>query len=69
MNDLLARLTANKFTAAFAGTVIAGGLQSSSVTTVLVVRFISAGLLNLSQSMENLSTGNAFDDCESRDGK
>jgi len=51
MKDLLARLTANRFTAAFAGMIITAVIQSSSVTTVLVVGFISAGLLNLSQSM------------------
>jgi len=51
MKDLLARLTANRFTAALAGMIITAVIQSSSVTTVLVVGFISAGLLNLSQSM------------------
>jgi phosphate:Na+ symporter len=51
MKNLLARLTANRFTAAFAGAVITTVIQSSSVTTVLVVGFISAGLLNLSQSI------------------
>lgn len=51
MKNLLARLTANRFTAAFAGAAITAVIQSSSVTTVLVVGFISAGLLNLSQSI------------------
>ena len=51
MKNLLARLTANRFTAAFAGAMITAVIQSSSVTTVLVVGFISAGLLNLSQSI------------------
>ncbi len=51
MKNLLARLTANRFTAAVAGTIVTGVIQSSSVTTVLVVGFISAGLLNLSQSI------------------
>ena len=51
MKNLLARLTSNRFTAAFAGTVITAVIQSSSVTTVLTVGFISAGLLNLSQSI------------------
>lgn len=51
MKGLLARLTANRFTAALAGTIITGIIQSSSVTTVLVVGFISAGLMNLSQSI------------------
>jgi hypothetical protein len=47
----LARLTANRFTAAIAGTIVTAVIHSSSVTTVLVVGFISAGLLNLSQSV------------------
>ena len=51
MKNLLARLTSNRFSAAFAGAVITSVIQSSSVTTVLVVGFISAGLLNLSQSI------------------
>jgi phosphate:Na+ symporter len=51
MKNLLARLTTNRFTAALAGTIITAVIQSSSVTTVLVVGFVSAGLLNLSQSI------------------
>ena len=51
MKTLLARLTTNRFTGALAGIVITAVIQSSSVTTVLVVGFISAGLLSLSQSI------------------
>ena len=51
MKNLLARLTTNRFTAALAGAVVTAVIQSSSVTTVLVVGFISAGLLTLSQSI------------------
>ncbi|MCA9131840.1 MAG: Na/Pi cotransporter family protein, partial [Planctomycetales bacterium] len=51
MKNLLARLTANRFTAALAGTVVTAVVQSSSVTTVLLVGFISAGLLNLGSSI------------------
>lgn len=51
MKKLLTRLTMNRFTAALAGTAITAIIQSSSVTTVLVVGFISAGLLTLSQSI------------------
>ncbi len=51
MKNLLARLTANRFTAALAGAIVTAVIQSSSVTTVLVVGFISAGLLNLGQSI------------------
>ncbi len=51
MKNLLAKLTANRFTAALAGTIITAVIQSSSVTTVLMVGFISAGLLTLEQSI------------------
>lgn len=51
MKNLLARLTANRFTATLAGAIITAVIQSSSVTTVLIVGFISAGLLTLSQSI------------------
>ena len=51
MKKLLARLTTNRFSAAFAGAFVTAVIQSSSVTTVLVVGFISAGLLSLSQSI------------------
>ena len=51
MKNLLASLTTNRFTAAFAGAVVTAVIQSSSVTTVLVVGFISAGLLQFGQSV------------------
>jgi len=51
MRNLLARLTRNRFKAVFAGAFVTAIIQSSSVTTVLVVGFISAGLLSLQQSV------------------
>ncbi|SMF57707.1 phosphate:Na+ symporter [Alteromonadaceae bacterium Bs31] len=51
LRNLLSKLTRNRFSAALAGTIITGIVQSSSVTTVLLVGFISAGLLNFSQSI------------------
>ncbi len=51
MKRLLARLTTNRFSAAFAGAFVTAVIQSSSVTTVLVVGFISAGLMSLTQSI------------------
>jgi len=51
MKNLLAGLTSNRFSAALAGAVITAVIQSSSVTTVLIVGFISAGLLTLGQSI------------------
>ncbi len=51
MKRLLARLTTNRFRAVFAGVFVTAVIQSSSVTTVLVVGFVSAGLLTLPQSI------------------
>ena len=51
MRGLLARMTTNRFKSVFAGAFITAVIQSSSVTTVLVVGFISAGLLSLAQSV------------------
>ena len=51
MKNLLAQLTTNRFKAAFAGAFVTAAIQSSSVTTVIVVGFISAGLMSLSQSI------------------
>ena len=51
MKSLLAKLTTNRFTGAVAGAAVTAIVQSSSVTTVLVIGFISAGLMTLSQSI------------------
>ena len=47
----LGKMTGNRFSSLMSGTVITALTQSSSVTTVLLVGFVSAGLLNLSQSV------------------
>ncbi len=51
MKNILATLTKNRFTGAITGAFVTAVIQSSSVTTVLVVGFISAGLMNLTQSV------------------
>ena len=51
LRQILSKLTTNRFTGAAAGAAVTSIIQSSSVTTVLVVGFISAGLMNLSQSI------------------
>jgi phosphate:Na+ symporter len=51
MKTMLARMTTNRFKAVLAGAGITAIIQSSSVTTVLVVGFISAGLMNLKQGI------------------
>ncbi|MCU7860160.1 MAG: Na/Pi symporter, partial [Candidatus Thiodiazotropha sp. (ex Lucinoma kastoroae)] len=51
MKGILAKLTSNRFTGAATGAFVTAIIQSSSVTTVLVVGFITAGLMSLSQSI------------------
>ena len=51
LKDILARLTRNRFMGALTGAFVTAVLNSSSVTTVLVVGFISAGFMTLAQSV------------------
>jgi len=51
MKMILAKLTTNRFMGAGTGALVTAVIQSSSVTTVLVVGFITAGLMSLSQSI------------------
>jgi phosphate:Na+ symporter len=51
LKDLLGRLTRNRVLGAITGAFVTAILNSSSVTTVLVVSFITAGVMTLSQSV------------------
>ncbi len=51
MKLILASLTTNRFMGAITGAFVTAIIQSSSVTTVLVVGFISAGLMSMAQSI------------------
>jgi phosphate:Na+ symporter len=51
MKIILAKLTTNRFMGAATGAFVTAVIQSSSVTTVLVVGFITAGLMSMSQSV------------------
>ncbi len=51
MKLILAKLTANRFMGAATGAFVTAVIQSSSVTTVLVVGFITAGLMSMAQSV------------------
>jgi phosphate:Na+ symporter len=51
LKDVLARLTTNRFMGALTGAFVTGVLNSSSVTTVLVVGFVTAGVMTLAQSV------------------
>ena len=51
MKSILAKLTSNRIMGAATGAFVTAVIQSSSVTTVLVVGFITAGLMTFSQSI------------------
>jgi phosphate:Na+ symporter len=50
MRSVLARLTSNRLFAVATGAGVTAVIQSSSVTTVLVVGFVTSGLMTLSQA-------------------
>ena len=51
MKTLLEALTRNKFLGVLLGAFITAVIQSSSATTVMVVGFVNAGIMNLAQAM------------------
>jgi len=51
MTSVLAKLTTNRFMGAVTGAFVTGILNSSTVTTLLVVGFISGGMMTLAQSV------------------
>ena len=58
MKAILAKLTSNRFMGALTGAFVTAVIQSSSVTTVMVVGFITAGLISLSQSVSIIMGAN-----------
>lgn len=51
MRSILSSMTSNRFKGVLTGFTITGLVQSSSATTVLVVSFVNAGLLSLTESI------------------
>lgn len=51
MQGILSSMTNNRFAGVFTGVLITALIQSSSATTVMVVSFVNAGLLSLTQSI------------------
>ena len=51
LKHVLSQLTTNRFLGALTGAFVTGVLNSSSVTTVLVVGFVTAGVMTLAQSV------------------
>ncbi len=51
MKDILGMLSSNRFMGIVTGAAVTAVIQSSSVTTVMLVGFVSAGLMSLSQTI------------------
>ena len=51
LQGILEKLTTNKFLGMLVGVIVTAVIQSSSATTVMVVGFVNAGLMNLSQAI------------------
>ncbi len=51
MKTILARFTGNRVMAAITGAIVTAVIRSSSITTVMVVGFVSAGIMTFTQSI------------------
>ena len=51
MKELLGILTSNHFTAVLVGALVTAIIQSSGATTVMVVGFVNAGIMTLTQAI------------------
>ncbi len=58
LRNILTAMTTNRVTGVLTGTLITALVQSSSATTVMVVSFVNAGLLTLSQSISVIMGAN-----------
>lgn len=58
LRNILSVMTTNRFTGILTGLLITAMIQSSSATTVMVVSFVNAGLLSLSQSISVIMGAN-----------
>lgn len=58
MQSLIGVLTANRFRGVMAGAIVTALLNSSTITTVLMVGFVSAGLMTLTQAVPMIMGAN-----------
>ena len=58
LKDLLSKVTRNRFAGAAMGAIVTGLVNSSTVTTVILVGFISAGLISMAQSVSVIMGAN-----------
>ena len=50
LKNILEKVTSNPVSAVLVGAIVTAVIQSSSATTVMVVGFVNAGLMNLTQA-------------------
>ena len=53
LKRILEILTTNKFTGVLVGFLVTAIIQSSTATVVMIVSFVRAGLMNLSQAVRS----------------
>ncbi len=58
LRHMLSRMTTNRLTGMFTGTMVTCAVQSSSATTVMTVSFVAAGLLTLGQAISVIMGAN-----------
>src|SRR5690554_5732610 len=58
LRSVLTAMTKNRFAGVLAGLIVTAIVQSSSATTVMLVSFVNAGLLNLVQSISVIMGAN-----------
>ena len=58
LRSILSAMTANRFLGVLTGLTVTALIQSSSATTLMVVSFVNAGLLNLAQSISVIMGAN-----------
>lgn len=58
MRNILTAITSNRFRGLFTGLFVTGLIQSSSASTVLLVSFVNAGLISLSESISVIMGAN-----------
>jgi len=58
MRSILAAITSNKFKSVSTGLIVTAIIQSSSATTVMIVSFVNAGLLTLTESIVKIMGAN-----------
>ena len=58
MRSIMSAMTSTRFTGILTGVLVTALIQSSSATTVMVVSFVNAGLMNLVQSISVIMGAN-----------